>query len=368
MTGRAIHLDPVDVLFFRDARPFGAGSESHASIVFPPLPSVTAGALRTAAMVRHGADFARRDGLTAKAAEVWGRPGQAEFKARICGPFLSRNGSALFPMPADLEGGKESESAGPAGWRWAPARKARFECGLPSGLRPLARVSCAGLPVGQYLDRQEMARYLLNREPEIALKGESLYDVEIRSGIALDRSRRTALQGHLYGMSVVRMRPHCGLVLSVDGDEDAPLPESGVLRLGGEARMARYTAAPGAPWPQGAMQGDRFKWVVVTPALFGDNARSSWLPAGTDGDLIYRSDTVQARLVAARIPRMIPAGGFDVADNRHKELRLAVPAGAVFFFERIAGDPVKAFHGRSVSDFAANQGFGIALVGGWDYV
>ena len=48
-------IDPLDVLFFRDGRPFDAASRAYGGL---PLPRTIAGALRTALLASEGFDFA----------------------------------------------------------------------------------------------------------------------------------------------------------------------------------------------------------------------------------------------------------------------------------------------------------------------
>ncbi len=40
-------IEPLDVLLFRDGRPFSAGMDHLAGSVFPPLPSTIAGFIRS---------------------------------------------------------------------------------------------------------------------------------------------------------------------------------------------------------------------------------------------------------------------------------------------------------------------------------
>lgn len=367
MMERAIRLDPVDVVFFRDARPFGAGADNYAAGMYPPFPSVTAGAIRTAAMVEHGAQLAAKS-LAAKAAEVWGAPGSDRFTALLKGPVPCLKGETLFPLPADLGMTKAEDDDIRIPFYWRPTK------GFPGagpladeGLLPLWQRRWEHGADGEFLSRSEMSRYLKGQEPAHAIRASALYAMESRTGIGLDGSRRTVQEGLLYSARLARPKPESALVITISADENAAFPSSGTLRLGGEARMARYRPFDKEVWPAGAMAGDRFMWVLVTPAIFD----CGWKPRGlkkTGNELIYEGNQVRARLVAACIPRMIPIGGFDLANRRHKAIRPAVPAGSVYYFERIEGDPLKNHHARSVSDNRANEGFGIVLVGAWNYV
>jgi CRISPR-associated protein Cmr3 len=54
--GIGLCLDPLDLLFFRDGRPFDAATRAYGGL---PMPRTMAGALRTAMLVRAGVDPGR---------------------------------------------------------------------------------------------------------------------------------------------------------------------------------------------------------------------------------------------------------------------------------------------------------------------
>ena len=69
-------LTPLDVLLFRDAKPFTPGERAWAGSVFPPNGHAIAGALR-------------------------GLLGKVEIK--LIGPFLCRNQTLYFPRPLGFD-------------------------------------------------------------------------------------------------------------------------------------------------------------------------------------------------------------------------------------------------------------------------
>jgi CRISPR-associated protein Cmr3 len=371
MSERWVDLEPVDVLFFRDARPFGAGSENYAEGVFPPLPSVTAGALRTAAMASYGADFAGRR-LEGPAADAWGRPGESEFRVRFKGPFVRRGNDLLFPAPADLEFSEKKVI------RWAPLGRDRFHFHSSTaleGLRPLWK-SEAGRGTWEelhgpiYLTARDMEIFLSGGIPREPVSAETLWGTERRFGIGLGGAR-TVREGMLYSLRVIRLKEQVRLSVAIEGENASPLRDAGILRLGGEGRMARWSKARGGGWPAGAIREGRFSWTFVTPAIFREGRTTGWKPSRIrreDSGWILDDGEVRARLIGVRLPPMSPVSGWDIAGKRPKPLRLSVPAGAVYYFELERGDPVQSYNARSVSDVGAQEGFGIVLVGGWDYV
>lgn len=189
----------------------------------------------------------------------------------------------------------------------------------------------------------------------------------------------------------------------------------------------------------GAIKGTRVKWVLLTPAVFpaivaaenGDRTIHShpggWLPtwvssadgmldgdAVTAGEILLRDgpglkkaqrlnvnpgSRIKARLVAARIPKPIVltgwserihlmgqpgfAAGDDATPNRGpRHTRLAVPAGAVYYFEtespedatKLAGalnwhgnerKPLAVMNRRST--LMGEKGFGLGVCGEWNF-
>jgi hypothetical protein len=167
--------------------------------------------------------------------------------------------------------------------------------------------------------------------------------------------------------------------------------------------------------------GTRVRWVLLTPAIFPAipaneekgiaNHSGGWLPTWIDsntlkvqlknpkesarklkeGRAIWRRrvaslSTISAELVAATIPRALPVAGWAAA-NEHdpdhggaRATHLAVPAGAVYYFEADDEDHAKSlaealnWHGDSSqgayiinrrSTLMGEKGFGLGVCGTW---
>ena len=119
--------------------------------------------------------------------------------------------------------------------------------------------------------------------------------------------------------------------------------------------------------PESLGEAKRIRLQLVTPAVFRDGWRPGWLdhgaPPGCPG--------VKLRLVSAAVARPILASGFDMTKGgaeRLRESRAMAPAGSVYFFEVEAGDPRQLWL-KSISDGLQDQqdGFGLVLVGGWEW-
>lgn len=373
-----IVLEPLDVLFFRDARAFGAGADHRARSLLPPPPTTLHGALRTFLAWHRG----WRPGLPLPP-----ELGSAEDPGplRVRGPFLGRSvGDRVVtrhPLPADavVSRGRDGtlrvfprDPDAPApGWARSDA-----EATLPWARVPVGEEWSEEPPAA--LEAPELTRYLRGEEVQLPSSeveerggfGLGLACPEARTGVALEPGRRTVREGHLYTAEFVRLRAGGVLVADVwlDGQ---PLPvEEGVLQLGGEARVARFRAAPEEDWDleetQRALAGSRrLRLYLLTAAPF---------PAGSLPPGLERGEGVLAgrrvRVLAAFVGRPERIGGFDLARGRPRPSRLAVPAGSVYLCELLDGEVddavVHALHGRSLFPVGSAEerlGWGQVLVG-----
>ena len=112
------------------------------------------------------------------------------------------------------------------------------------------------------------------------------------------------------------------------------------------------------------------RMVLVTPAIFDHGWRPGWLDADTlEGKPIGDGPTL--RLIGISNGRWKAVSGWSLASPRGpKPIRRMVPAGSVYFFEKVEGDGrILGTNGwlKSVSDAPQdrNDGFGLAVWGTW---
>jgi CRISPR-associated protein Cmr3 len=380
---KTVFIEPCDVVFFRDDLPFGAQGTQVGRCQFPPRPSVVAGALRSKVLASEPVDlgaFGDGGGVPDQVAFEIGRvlertlqPGTFSLVALHLGrsgPQGSR--TDYFRVGRDLVApGKKGEGGGPP-QILRPSGDERIPG--PSSLGRLAPLAVApGLePVGGWLDGPTYIRYLAGEALEAMPVTQSvILDWDFRVGIGLDPGRRTVDEGRLFSSRGALVKPGWGFVAGVEGC--SLLPTQGLIRLGGDGRMARLSewAALALDWSsarRAVTAAGRFRWVLQTPAIF----ERGWLPASMreEGEWgwIYERDGLTARLVSAAITGPELAGGWDLVRRGPKPFRHMVPAGSVYWFqiERGSGEEAwQAFHGRSVSDERANEGFGLVHLGGW---
>ncbi len=360
MQGRRIGLEihPLDVLFFRDARPFGAAGLGVSRL---PPPSTLSGAIRTALLDGHGADFhklgtAVREG--ASPAEAFMAAGAPRWIAEvgIRGPWLRRRGGVLVPIPATLHSPKDATSGpltrldpldhAPPGWSEDE-----------HGTRPLWRRGVAATrPARGWLTPAGLGTFLSGGVPAVAgevVPDSELYDWDRRTGVGIDPDRLVAADAKLYGARFLALAPNVSLHVDAILPPAAPretLAGDFVLALGGERRHACVHSVEPASWPAPRSAGAGDAVVLLTPGLF----RARWRPAELTG-----------KLVAACVPGDLPISGWDLARGGPKRSRFAVPAGSVYFLEKGKA----AALGDTVADEAEDRlaGFGVIAKGVWNH-
>lgn len=341
-------LEPCDVLFFRDGRPFAAASYGESGL---PLPQTLAGALCTRLLEVAGCDAAGFERLStlvksgstfpAAAEETCGAGWVGQVQAR--GPWLCRvtKGRPVLedvfvPVPATLHRPKAARPSDGQGFvRLDPLSKGRSLPGwqplLPT-MRPLwprehlPTERCSG-----YLTREGLSVFLSGETPDPTaghwLAEGEIFDYDRRTGIGVDAERYTAEHGLIYGVRYLVLKPGIALYAEIVLPPDAPkevLTSRQSLPFGGEGRRAAMQPVEPFDWPAalpGAGQGTLL--LLTTPGLFDSGQDGeSWRPACLDGDL---------PLLGAAVPGFVPVSGWNLALSGPKPNRFAVPAGSAYF-------------------------------------
>jgi CRISPR-associated protein Cmr3 len=108
---------------------------------------------------------------------------------------------------------------------------------------------------------------------------------------------------------------------------------------------------------------------LVTPALFSDGWKPGWLGSDLAGSPPPAYGLV-LRLVAVAAQRREAVSGWDYEKRQPKAVRWLVPAGSVYFFEVVAGEPAAlgaAMWLAPVCDLLQDRldGYGLAVWGVW---
>ena len=292
---------PVDTMFIRGAEPLVRGETHGASTVFPPPVSTIEGALRTAVLA--GKNINPSDYNSGKAdpdvTDYIGLSGSAS-PFSICGPLFLKDGKLLTPAPyiwyvqKDISIGKEPVPV------FRAHRLQKSAC-IYGNVQlwvkgPGLEMNSVG---GHWVDVDS----LVSNDAEVRLfSPQELFQYEIRTGIAMEVKKRSAREGHLYSLSHVRLNPGVKMVFSID--KKLPLPEKGMLCIGGEQRFGGYERITLADVKEGA--SDFYMSLSQTES----------------------GEKVNECVVATGKP--IYLGGWDMHAGFHKPMKGYYPAGSVF--------------------------------------
>lgn len=428
---KPILLEPTDVLFFRDGRPMGGSLSGHGAAW--PLPHVISHAFHAAL---HRADLAgvhsHRRGRSGKYEEARDR----KFGSLVtAGPFpVCTNGTShtwFFPRPLD---------ANEKGVILRPFLDKGTASSLP---KPLVHSTASLAPPDKsdapsWWSEGAWNSYLGSSQRD-DLAGRAFYksDAEFATaehsyGIGLSQDTGSVEEGKFYSASYLRLKSGwkigvaatapdkdfrdsaggCDLVSTLINEE------SGNILVGGQQRVCSvkrdHTVGERLPLPLGINEGFSehegkylLKWVLLTPAIFPkiNEHKGGWLPSWVEqlsGDVmlldgpganaarrrrVTPGKRIKARLVAAAIGKSIPVTGWalpngtDRLEGGAKSTHMAVPAGAVYYFECDDMDTARAlaialnWHGDTAgreilnrrSTLMGEKGFGLGVCGAWNF-
>lgn len=366
-----IRIDALDTLFFRDGKPFTGGEDVWANMQFPPLPSVLYGALRSKYFAEHPSDLKYAE----KADDPSTKATDPSAKLKITAIALQTEDSLLFPAPLDyakIKGKKNDHGKSQLLKDWIPS--VISNCSMNDVLSNEPDIIVKPIEHG-YLDNNALSAYLQGKEDEIRYTVLSQYmETEPKIGIKRQNTTHATQEGMLYRVEMKRLEgrmggthKHLSLFVECNG---ILLPESGILRIGGEGKAATYMPSKAEFPPKPMLTGKRFKLYFASPAIFTHGWRPNWLKQIEGDNKIMFQGTygnLELRLVTAIIGKPIFVGGFNMKPPSPKPMRKAVPAGSIYVFELIKGtiqEAVDAFHGSTISEYDSQQGFGLTFVGG----
>lgn len=358
-------LDPFDTFFFRDGKPFSLGDESWADGVFPPAPSVLYGTLRTLYL-------ARNDGFDKSKAEL----DKATERLIIKGIYLEYGNELVLPIPFDLVRYNENNKEKTHLLQLKEPPKGALYNKLTSHLLGAnkAGLSIESFERGTMVEVADFNDYLNGASPAHPIAINEYLSSEPKVGIGRDNTRRSVSEGELFRVDMKRLLPDkhdraTKIVVEFDFEGWNPT-ETQIGKMGGEGKVVSCEfdhsdsiSTPSFPDLKPNEQGKyRFKLYLSTPAIF----KNGWFPGWVEKDHKGKFNGVSVQMLAAATDRAIPIGGWDLKEKEPKVMYKAIPAGAVYCFETAVenAEIIKnAFHGKSVSDIGAKEGFGIAFVG-----
>ncbi len=373
-----LFIEPNDVLMFRDGRPFAGGDDFFARGTFPPSPATIYGALRSHVLSTNWSEFnefGKAEGqIPDNIKKEIGTPNKLGALSLSQFTLAKRNSNCIeqfYTMPKDVvkEKGTDEDKI----FTLAPTNitGSKTITDLPAGLYNVWHRSEKPMEsVSGFLSSKGMGEYLSGESPTVWDAPDKLYKSEERTGIRKSRETRSVKTSGLYSVEYFRLNKNTGFAVEVENTE--LLPSSGILRLGGDSRSARYSTEAWQDIPIDTIKtkvaGNKlFKLVLTTPAIF----KQGWLPGWITADTMQgQINGIKVKLISACVGKPIGIGGYDFVKNMPKDMKKAVPAGSVYYFV-LVGDVNSLFKNvwlKSISDEKSQEGFGITLIGGFDYV
>ena len=380
-------LEPLDVLFFRDGRPFEQAS--YATSRPMPLPQTVAGAVWTALMQQHGCDFHRlannvRSGATLKGA-LANQGLQHLTEVSIRGPWLAvqyqEQLHLLFAPPAHWRCcNSQLVALRPAssqllGWESTSSAQHKLRPLWFYGEEELEKLPFSWVPwnlMAKMLQTHELSLQEVAECFErcgLLSSAHSLQDwsdlahhlppfilPDRRTGIGLDSQTGTVQQSMIYSAEFLSLlwRPQqelqCVLYVEVSLPQEKWPEEIKTLHLGGEGRHVRVVPKQFSQWKSLRVElqpGQKPYLVLTTPAL----CQEGWLP-----------EVLKGLVEAAVVLGYEAVSGWDLARGGPKPSRFAVPAGSVFLLKQ----PVSLPQALSDNPEDPQQGWGCYLQGVWN--
>ncbi len=314
-----LFFEPLDVLVFRDHRPFVAGQHFLARSVFP-LPSVFFGALRTVLFERAGVRFGafNEDPFCALESDDRALLGDADEPGalQLEGPLLAMKDEAtqapsvFLPWPRDLDVGKpqnETLPVYPAYPRPTAGTSLRWRLQSPQGaLHQLTHLPASALPRDGKPDTearlltaagaQKYCSASANGTPHVDLTRDAdfvrercVLTREQRTGIARTRADAdhpdplTVEESMLYTVETWRLARGAGFLVDLHLADHQPAREArlrnllagihgALVRLGGKGHLARVTIYPGQDSPLESLRQTTSKIAESVTAT----ARKAW--------------------------------------------------------------------------------------------
>jgi CRISPR-associated protein Cmr3 len=406
MSVTTLQLTARDPIVARDGRPFGAGQGNRMRGLGWPLPSVVAGSFRTALVKAHpDLDFG-------------GDMPQRLMAIEVAGVFPTAGPELYLPAPHDCVWDEKTDKV----YRVQPVPLVEGEgVDFPlEGLTPVrlteeqAKEDFKAKTIPPWWPVRKYEEWLTT--PQVAFSPEwfdtgflNAAKTETRDHVCLDADTGAAAEGQIFataGLNVMHLSRY-GVAESKPFQErfaeialsarvtiaEKEFEHVNTLNawhpLGGERRLVHWQRNDAAelwtcPDAVNSTLGTatRIRMVLATPAIFADGWKPGWLNNQLEGTPSGR--TIKLKLVGVSTVRWKAVSGWSLAkvndkgelDPRGKPgpkaIRRMVPAGSVYFFEKVEGEGrTLATNGwlRPVSDAPQdrNDGFGLAVWGTWYY-
>ena len=377
-------LNPLDVLLFRDGRPFG---ESNRVVSQMPFPQTIAGAIRSALLRNTGFDFAKlasikprernsnqQDPIVDNLLACGANP--EVVRANFRGPWLARKSNTLqegslphdilFPFPANLKQSSDDPDVyltskpvlddSVPGWH-SPSGL----CPLKFSQQPDAKADVKLLTLGglsKYLKSFESNSEMLRFSSEEVVDPKNLVHRDFRVGNRIDPQRFSTVDGELYGVGFLSLNTDARIYVEIETTADVVEKiNDQAISVGGEGRYSHIEVCESCEFPAYDSTRERSLWYVATP---------TFLDPTTSGSQDHRPvpKSSHGSVVAAASGFGIGISGWDVLRGGPKKTQFAVPAGAVYFLGG-PGVPTDFIRDDGLKGALLQEGWGFAIQANW---
>lgn len=347
-----VFFSAVDTLYFRGSRPHSAAGASTLPSDFPPSASTLSGTVRTRLGDALGVDW---QALKRSDGEPSGQLFQGIDVAELLGSSadtglldfaevrLYQNKQRLYPVPAVILKTQEGELV-----RLAVGDAVKTDLGYVH-LPQLPQNAAGAKPLeGSWLTEKGLNAFLKGGIPSIkdVVSEPQILQYESRLGIGRDTSTATVESGLLYQTEHLRLADGIEFSMVVSMPEAAAeklladIQDNPVQRFGGEGRMAYLTAQKRTEAAEELGAVNKTRWLLLlTDMLPEADFHSSPLPGFTktmhEGVEVWEGEIngVALRLLSVISGKAKRYGGWDIRNNKPREVQSYVPAGSCFYVE-----------------------------------
>jgi len=321
-------IQPTDTLFFRDSKPFNAGSESWSSSSLLPNPSTIWGAIFA---VLYKAEKVSSDIEDRK-------------KLKIKNIYLYNEKQTTILVSAPLDIFVDSDEN-----RYiAKYKNVDFVSNYPLDVISFVDTTKDIKPLENcFLEINSLYQHYINRYSKnlILYNFDDVLLKDHKIGIKIDSKTKTAQENYLYRIDLTQFKEDWSFLIEYECEVD--FPKEGILKLGGEGKSAKYSIID-KPIGLKSIElyreqireklenNNYFKVFFKTPVFF----ENGWRPK-------------QEGLVCANVGKYISIGGWDMETKKSKVMKRYVSAGSVYVFKK---------NGKAkfeLEDDEAYKGFGI---------
>ena len=313
-------INSTDSLFFGAGKPFNAGSDSWTDSSFLPNPSVIWGAMFSVLYREKKVKIENK-----KVSQ------EERKKLQIKNIYLyqeeNRVLSILTPTPLDVyinEYGKNYISK-------VQKINNSFLSNYP--LTHISMLEKENLEVAEKsFIRIDSLYKNYQKHFELSLYSfDKIFKQDYKIGIQIDKDNKTAQENHLYRIDLTQFEKACGFLIEYELETEKKFEPSGILKLGGEGKTAKFEIIEPKTRAFRALDKHRekslkkikedkyFKLYFKTPALL----KSDWKPNKIKG----------LKLLSANVGKFISIGGFDMESGKPKAMNKFIPAGSVYVYK-----------------------------------